>query len=78
MNAVRDAGFVAAFGIDERWVDRASDRFDLPRLIIHASDRGWRFRFRTTAPALYEQLDVAQGRVRASLRKFAASISGKG
>jgi peptidoglycan/xylan/chitin deacetylase (PgdA/CDA1 family) len=74
--AVRDACFIAAFGIGEGWVDRTSDRFNLPRVIVHTSDRGWRFRLRTTAPALYERLDLAQARLRAKLRKAAALLSG--
>jgi len=63
--AVRDAGFIAAFGIGETWVDRASYHFDLPRIIVHASDRGWRFRLRASAPALFEWLDLTQARIRA-------------
>jgi glycosyltransferase involved in cell wall biosynthesis len=63
-HSVRDAGFVAGFGIGEALVERADDRFNLPRIIVHASDRGWRFDLRTAAPALFEWLDVAQARVR--------------
>lgn len=64
--SVRDAGFVAGFGINDGWVDRGSDRFNLPRIIVHASDRGWRFHLRTAAPRLFERLDIAQARLRRS------------
>lgn len=65
--SVRDAGFVAGFGIGEEWIGRKSDRFNLPRVIVHASDRGWRFRLRTAAPGLFQRLDLAQVQLRASL-----------
>jgi len=68
-DVVRDAGFAGAFGIRNAWVDRSSDRFDLDRVIVHASDRGWRFRLRTAAPALFERLDIAQARLRAKFSK---------
>lgn len=58
------AGYIAAFGITSSWIDRSSERFDLPRLIVHASDRGWRFRLRTVSPRLFEWLDVTQARLR--------------
>lgn len=53
MDAVRNAGFLAAFGIEARWLNRKSDPFNLPRVVILASDRGWRFRFKTVAPTIY-------------------------
>jgi glycosyltransferase involved in cell wall biosynthesis/peptidoglycan/xylan/chitin deacetylase (PgdA/CDA1 family) len=54
--AVRDAGYLAGFGIDESWVDRKSDRFNLPRVIVHSTDRGRRFDLMTSSPRLYEAL----------------------
>jgi glycosyltransferase involved in cell wall biosynthesis/peptidoglycan/xylan/chitin deacetylase (PgdA/CDA1 family) len=50
---VRDAGFVGAFGLRQRRLTRSCDRFDLPRVIILAEDRGWRFRAKTAAPRLF-------------------------
>ena len=50
--AVEKAGFSAAFGLAQRRVTGRSDRFDLPRVIVLSSDRGWRFRAKTAAPRL--------------------------
>jgi len=61
MDAARDGGFVAAFGIEARWVTRNSPRYDLPRVVMLANDRGWRFRLKTSAPTLYNWItDPAQ------------------
>jgi peptidoglycan/xylan/chitin deacetylase (PgdA/CDA1 family) len=46
--AVRDAGFDGAFGIDFCPISPMSDLYALPRFPIMATDRGWRFRFRTS------------------------------
>lgn len=51
--AVSAAGFLGAFGLRQRRLSRASDRFDLPRVIVLAADRGWRFRAKTAAPRLF-------------------------
>jgi peptidoglycan/xylan/chitin deacetylase (PgdA/CDA1 family)/GT2 family glycosyltransferase len=75
--AVRDAGFAAAFGITDGRVDRGSDRFNLPRVIVYASDRGWRFHLRTAAPELYERLDITQARLRASFRSALSGASAR-
>ena len=48
--AVADAGYLAAFGLRQRWMRRTSDRFDLPRAIILSTDRGWLFWIKTAAP----------------------------
>ena len=54
LDAVREGGFVAAFGIEARWISRDSPRFDLPRVVdCRRTDRGWRFRLKTSAPTLY-------------------------
>lgn len=71
--AVRDAGYIAGFGIEDAWVERGGDRFSLPRIIVHASDRGWRFDLRTNAPALFRRLDIAQARLRARIKGAVAS-----
>lgn len=52
-SSVRNAGFVAAFGLKQSWLSRVSDRFDLPRVIILSTDKGWRFWFKTALPAVY-------------------------
>ena len=75
--AVRDAGFIGAFGIGEAWIDRGSKAFELPRIIVHASDRGWQFRLRTSAPAVFQRLDIAQARWRARFKGSSAILSGK-
>jgi glycosyltransferase involved in cell wall biosynthesis/peptidoglycan/xylan/chitin deacetylase (PgdA/CDA1 family) len=57
--AVAGAGFAGAFGLRQRRLNRSSDRFDLPRVIILAEDRGWKFRAKTAAPrwfALYARV----------------------
>ncbi|MFL6725926.1 MAG: glycosyltransferase [Sphingomicrobium sp.] len=51
--AVSRAGFAAAFGLKQSRLHRTSDRLDLPRVIILASDRGWKFRGKTAAPRLF-------------------------
>jgi peptidoglycan/xylan/chitin deacetylase (PgdA/CDA1 family) len=54
--AVRKAGYCAAFGGQVGWIKRASDPFALPRVMILASDCGWRFRFKVAAPRLFANL----------------------
>ena len=61
--AVRDAGYALAFGIRETWIEKGSDPFDLPRIVVHSTDRGWRFRLRTAHPALFERLEVIKARL---------------
>jgi glycosyltransferase involved in cell wall biosynthesis/peptidoglycan/xylan/chitin deacetylase (PgdA/CDA1 family) len=50
---VRKAGYSAAFGCRSDWVKRGRDLFELPRVIILASDGGWRFRMKIRAPRLF-------------------------
>lgn len=61
--AVQEAGFLAGFGLKQRRLNRAGDMFDLPRVIVLATDRGWRFRFKTAAPALFNRYARAQRRL---------------
>ena len=61
--AVQEAGFLAGFGLKQRRLNRACDIFDLPRVIVLATDRGWRFRFKTAAPALFNRFARAQRRL---------------
>jgi peptidoglycan/xylan/chitin deacetylase (PgdA/CDA1 family) len=53
MNAVAKAGFLAAFGQRPARLRRSSPVYDLPRVEILSTDRGWRFRLKTAAPATY-------------------------
>lgn len=52
-DAARSAGYAAAFGCRPDWIGRGSDLFDLPRVIVLASDRGWRFQMKVRAPRLF-------------------------
>jgi len=62
---VRKAGYLAAFGCRSDWVSRGSDLFDLPRVVILASDRGWRFQVKVLAPRLF----AGTARLREGIRK---------
>ena len=75
--AVREAGYVCGFGINARWVSRRSSRFDIPRVVILAKDRGWRFRFKTWAPNLYNWLEDPANLADYVLRKLTGVISGR-
>lgn len=77
INAVRDGGFLAAFGIEARWLNRRSDRFNLPRVVILATDRGWRFRFKTVAPTLYNWLAEPRVLFEYAMRRLTGSLSGR-
>jgi glycosyltransferase involved in cell wall biosynthesis/peptidoglycan/xylan/chitin deacetylase (PgdA/CDA1 family) len=55
-DAVRQAGYSAAFGCRSDWVKRGSDPFELPRVIILASDGSWRFRMKVRAPRLFANM----------------------
>lgn len=58
--AVSRAGYLAAFGLKQSRMQRGSDRFDLPRVIILAKDRGWKFRAKTAAPSLFNLFVMAR------------------
>ena len=72
--AASEAGYLAAFGLAQRRLTRRSDRFELPRVIILASDRGWRFRLKTAAPRLHWWLS----RVSNGLRRRLAGLANAG
>jgi glycosyltransferase involved in cell wall biosynthesis/peptidoglycan/xylan/chitin deacetylase (PgdA/CDA1 family) len=55
-HAVRTAGYLAAFGCRAEPLRAGSDILQLPRVIILASDRGWRFRMKVRAPRLFAKL----------------------
>lgn len=79
--AVRDAGFAAAFDVFCRRVTPISDRYALPRVEILARDRGWRFDFKTKWPQLERLLRVRSIVQRHSLRAaraLARTITGRG
>jgi glycosyltransferase involved in cell wall biosynthesis/peptidoglycan/xylan/chitin deacetylase (PgdA/CDA1 family) len=48
--AVRDARFLAAFGLRRARLGRTADRYALPRVEILARDTGWRFWVKTAWP----------------------------
>ena len=60
--AVHEAGYFAGFGLKQRRLTRACDILDLPRVIVLANDRGWRFRMKTAAPRIVNWYD--RGRLR--------------
>lgn len=68
--AVADAGYRAAFGTAHRRVRRGDDRFDLPRVMIHATDRGWRFRAKTAAPRLWGSMERMRRTFSAAARRM--------
>jgi len=68
--AVADAGYCAAFGTAHRRVRRSDDRFDLPRVMIHATDRGWRFRAKTAAPGFWGSMERIRRRFGAAARRM--------
>jgi len=67
--AVQQAGYCAAFGGRVGWINRDSDPFALPRVMILASDRGWRFQMKIAAPRLFANL----ARLRQAVRNRASA-----
>jgi glycosyltransferase involved in cell wall biosynthesis/peptidoglycan/xylan/chitin deacetylase (PgdA/CDA1 family) len=76
IEAVRSAGYFAAFGCRSAHVTPASDRFDLPRVSVFAHDVGWRFRLRVSAPRLLTRLELLHLSIRARLRAAGRTIRG--
>lgn len=76
MEAVRQSDFIAAFGADAGWVTRRSPQFNIPRAVVHAGDRGWRFRLKTSTPRLYNWLANPADQPGYVLRRLAGLISG--
>jgi len=68
--AVRQAGYCAAFGGRVGWITRDSDRFALPRVMILASDRGWRFRTKVAAPRLFANLAWLRQGLRSRIQRI--------
>ena len=76
MATVKRSDFVGAFGADAGWVTRRSPPLNLPRVVIRAGDRGWRFRLKTGAPRLYNWLANPGHQPGYVMRRLAGLISG--
>ncbi|HEX6660806.1 MAG TPA: glycosyltransferase [Sphingomicrobium sp.] len=70
--AVSRARYLAAFGLSQRPVTIKSDRFDLPRVMILSSDRGWRFWMKTAAPRIVGTYDRGRRTLDAAVRRVRA------
>ncbi len=68
-DAVRGAGYSAAFGLADKYANGEMDRYDLPRVEILASDGPWRFWIKTNVPRLSAVL-----RWRQYLRKWKIAV----
>ena len=75
IDAVKAAGFVAAFGTRPGKVSSRSPLLDLPRVEINAADRGWRFRMKTTAPAAYARWRRARDAAARRLARLSGAVS---
>jgi glycosyltransferase involved in cell wall biosynthesis/peptidoglycan/xylan/chitin deacetylase (PgdA/CDA1 family) len=56
-SAVEDAGFSAAFGVLRERIRPASDRYNLPRMVVFGDDVGWRFRLKIRWPEQSRRFD---------------------
>jgi peptidoglycan/xylan/chitin deacetylase (PgdA/CDA1 family) len=74
--AIRSAEYLAAFGCRADWIDRGSDRFDLPRVVVLATDRGWRFKAKIFAPRLTAKVALVRGRISNRLRHLIGRHNG--
>lgn len=61
--AAKSAGYLAAFSTRQKHVRPGVDPFDLPRVMIYASDRGWRFRAKTAAPRIWALAERIRRRI---------------
>jgi peptidoglycan/xylan/chitin deacetylase (PgdA/CDA1 family) len=71
ISAARKAGFLAAFGPEQDKLERGSDPFDLPRVLILAEDSGWRFRLKIMSPPLRTFVARVQNGLERRLKKVA-------
>lgn len=62
--AVQAAGYLAAFGCRPEYATPSSDIFDLPRVLILASDHRSRFRAKTRWPRRFDQVATLLHRVK--------------
>jgi len=69
IEAVRSAGYLAAFGCRSEHVTPNSDPFDLPRVSVFAYDAGWRFCLKVSAPRLFSKLEWIYQGIATKLRK---------
>lgn len=69
---VSEAGYFAAFGLRQYPARRNSDRFDIPRVIIVSTDRGWRFRLKIDVPRLVSWAKWGRSLLDAGLRRASA------
>lgn len=69
-SAARDAGYLAAFSCRAAWMDRDSDRYALPRIVILSSDTGWRYRMKLAAPRLFARSAWLGNGLRSRIRKW--------
>jgi glycosyltransferase involved in cell wall biosynthesis/peptidoglycan/xylan/chitin deacetylase (PgdA/CDA1 family) len=74
--AVRSAEYLAAFGCRAAWIDRGGDRFDLPRIVVLATDRGWRFRAKILAPRLTANVARVRGGISNRFRNLIGRHNG--
>jgi peptidoglycan/xylan/chitin deacetylase (PgdA/CDA1 family) len=72
-NAVRNAGFVAAFSVFSRRATKASDPFAVPRPEILARDAGWRFWLKTSFPHLDRLTRIRSVIVNGAIRTASAA-----
>ena len=68
--AVKKAGYAAAFATSSRRVRPDDDPFDVPRVMIYATDRGWRFRLKVAAPRLFARLAWLREGLRNRIQKL--------
>ena len=76
IRAVRNAGYIAGFGCETGCITAGSDPLYLPRVVILASDIGWRFRFKSAAPRLFSDLTTLYYGNRNRLRRIGSRLSG--
>lgn len=77
IEAVRSAGYLAAFGGRSEHVTPKSDPFDLPRVSVFAYDKGWRFCLKVSAPRLFSGLERLRRGIPAKITRWART-SGAG
>jgi peptidoglycan/xylan/chitin deacetylase (PgdA/CDA1 family) len=78
IDAVKRAGFLAAFRTGGGRITRDSPLFDLPRVLVLATDRPWHFWFKTAAPRWFERIAWVQRGLAAAPRKIWKRVHGRG
>lgn len=72
--AVRDAGYLVGFGCSSGYVTSMSDRMDLARVGVYASDRRWRFRAKVSSPIVFSAIENLGHGLRLKVRKIGRAI----